>query len=96
MQETSSAEEGAVAEDLRSSEQSSVQVSTFMSQDFPNDAEGDALRRIASHGSDLSKPMHFDFQVAVPDEAAAKNLAQAAQKLGYRAAIYNSPECSLP
>jgi regulator of RNase E activity RraB len=63
---------------------------------FPNDADGDALRRLVNDGSDLSKPMAVDFQVAVPDEAAANKLAEVAYKLGYRVKIYASPECSLP
>lgn len=33
-----------------------------MPQDFPNDADGDALRRFVQAGSDLTKPMYFDFQ----------------------------------
>jgi hypothetical protein len=64
--------------------------------DFPDDADGDALRRFVDGGSDLSKPMTIDFQVAVPDEAAAKGLAEVAYKLGYRVNIYASPKCSLP
>jgi hypothetical protein len=40
--------------------------------------------------------MYIDFQVAVPGRAAAKELAEVADKLGYRVKIYASPECSLP
>jgi len=54
------------------------------------------LRRFVDGGSDLSKPMCIDFQVAVPDETAAKGLADVVYKLGYRVKIYASPECSLP
>ena len=67
-----------------------------MEQNLPHDADGDAIRRLARDGSDLSKPMYIDFQVAVPDEASANDLAQAAKKLGYRVAVYESSECSLP
>ena len=67
-----------------------------MQDHFPNDADGDALRRFVDDGSDLSKPMFINFQVAVPDENAAKGLADVAWKLGYRVEIYESPECSLP
>ncbi len=66
-----------------------------MANGFPNDADGDALRRVAKDGSDLSKPMFIDFQVAVPDEASAKALAAVVEKLGYRVSIYDSPECTL-
>jgi regulator of RNase E activity RraB len=54
------------------------------------------LRRIANDGSDMSKPMFVNFQVAVPDEAAATALAEVARKLGYRVGTYASPECSMP
>ena len=54
------------------------------------------MRRFVDSGSDLSKPMTIDFQVAVPDEGSAKGLAELAYKLGYRVKIYASPECSLP
>jgi regulator of RNase E activity RraB len=67
-----------------------------MGDDFPNDSDGDALRRVVNDGSDLSKPMFIDFQVAVPDESAAKALAEVAGKLGYHVRIYDSPECTLP
>jgi Regulator of ribonuclease activity B len=43
---------------------------------YPNDSDGDALRRVVNDGSDMSKPMFIDFQVAVPDEAAANALAK--------------------
>jgi regulator of RNase E activity RraB len=67
-----------------------------MADGFPNDADGDALRRIAQHGSDLSRPMFIDFQVAVPDKSSAEELAAVAQKLGYRVSVYDSPKCTLP
>ena len=67
-----------------------------MKNEFPDDADGDALRRFVDDGSDLAKPMSIDFQVAVPDESAAKGLADVVYKLGYRVRIYASPECSLP
>jgi len=67
-----------------------------MTDNFPSDSDGDALRRLVSDGSDLSRPMFIDFQVAVPDEPAAKELAVAASKLGYHVRIYESPECTLP
>ena len=67
-----------------------------MSHNYPQDADGDSLRRIAGNGSDMSMPMYVDFQVAMPDEKSAKLLADAAWKLGYRVKVYDSPECSLP
>lgn len=67
-----------------------------MSDQYPNDADGDALRRVECDGSDMSKPMFINFHVAVPDESTANNLAAVAHKLGYRVAVYASPECTLP
>jgi regulator of RNase E activity RraB len=64
--------------------------------DFPNDSDGDALRLVVGDGSDMGKPMFIDFHVAVPSEEAAKELAQAARKLGYHVKIYDSAECQLP
>jgi hypothetical protein len=52
--------------------------------DRPQDADGDALRRVAADGSDLSKPMTVDFMIAGRDEASARAIAAAAAALGYR------------
>jgi hypothetical protein len=51
---------------------------------FPDDADGDALRRIARDGSDLSKPMEIDFAVTAPSEGSARAIAKAAVSRGYR------------
>ncbi|MEM8872959.1 MAG: ribonuclease E inhibitor RraB [Planctomycetota bacterium] len=67
-----------------------------MPDEYPTDADGESLRRLAETGSDMSKPMYINFQVAMPDEASADKLADAARKLGYHVAVYDSPECSLP
>src|SRR5262245_27394480 len=63
---------------------------------FPEDADGDALSRIVAEGSDLSKLLFVNFQVALPNEASAKKLAVVARQLGYRVGVYDSPECKLP
>ena len=57
-----------------------------MSLDFPNDADGDALRRVAADGSDLSRPVSIDFTVAVPDSGAGLEVAVRAGALGYQTA----------
>jgi regulator of RNase E activity RraB len=67
-----------------------------MNDDFPNDAQGDALRRLVASGNNLSKPMFIDFHVAAPDETAASGIAEVANKLGYRVTIYATPTCALP
>jgi regulator of RNase E activity RraB len=57
---------------------------------FPNDADGDALRRVVDNGSDMSKPMYVDFQILVRREESAHSLADAARKLGYHTSVYDS------
>jgi hypothetical protein len=54
---------------------------------FPNDADGDALRRVVDGGSDLSRPMTIDFTVDVPSDEAGQAVARAAQKIGYHTDI---------
>jgi regulator of RNase E activity RraB len=50
---------------------------------YPNDADGDALRRVAADGSDMSRPMEIDFAVAVPSQAAGERVAAEAKRLGF-------------
>jgi hypothetical protein len=59
---------------------------------YPNDADGDSLRRVASSGSDMALPMVIDFSVAAPDEAAARGVARAAESQGFDPSIYQSPD----
>lgn len=54
-----------------------------MSRVYPNNADGDALQRIADHGSNMSKPMRVDFCVAVPNESAGKSVAELAATKGF-------------
>lgn len=67
-----------------------------MMEDYPNDSDGDALRFVVESGSDMSKPMYIEFQVAMPGGATAKLLAEKAKKLGYRTKVYHSEGCNLP
>jgi pterin-4a-carbinolamine dehydratase len=55
---------------------------------LPEDADGDALRRLFDEGSDPSLPMDLDFHVAAPDEAAAHRIAAAVAARDYRAAVH--------
>lgn len=55
-------------------------------KDFPDDADGDALRHIAAH-SDISLPMDVYFMVAVPNQAAAEEVASLALQRGYRCSV---------
>jgi Regulator of ribonuclease activity B len=51
--------------------------------DFPDDENGDVLRRMAASGDDLSKPRQIDFTVAVPGESEAATLAERYRRQGY-------------
>ena len=61
--------------------------------EYPNDSDGDALRRVAADGSDLSQPMEVDFMVDVHSAESGDRIAAAAQELGYRSkGVENSSE----
>lgn len=51
--------------------------------DYPDDADGDALRRVADDGSDMSQPMDVDFMIDVAGGIAAEAIATAARARGY-------------
>ena len=56
--------------------------------EIPQDATGDAIRRVRDSGSDLSKPMVIDFHIAVPSEVSGGRIAIGAQKGGYKTEVY--------
>jgi hypothetical protein len=58
-----------------------------MSDELPNDSDGDALRRLGATGSDLSKEMEIDFAVLVPDERAGLAFARIVGECGFRTAV---------
>jgi regulator of RNase E activity RraB len=65
-----------------------------MDDAYPNDADGDALRRVSASGSNMSEPMDVDFQIAAPDEESAVSVAKEAAKLGYGTKVYmDTEEC---
>lgn len=53
---------------------------------FPDDADGEALRKVATH-ADISKPMDLDFMVEVPSEAAGNEIARAASAREYKTSL---------
>ncbi len=59
-----------------------------MNDRYPDDADGQALESLAADGNDMSKPMDIDFHVAAPSEAAARQVADQAARLGYHAEIF--------
>ena len=55
--------------------------------ELPDDADGDALRRLVAMGCDLSRPMTIDFAVDVPSAEAGQAVADLASMAGYRVAV---------
>ena len=53
----------------------------------PNDASGDALRRLESDGDDLSRARDIDFTVVFPNDFTAEEFAGHFRKTGYKATI---------
>jgi hypothetical protein len=51
--------------------------------DLPRDSDGNALRRLTAHGSDLSKEMVIDFAMDVPDQDSGLAFAAIAEPLGF-------------
>ena len=58
-----------------------------MSSSYPNDADGDALRKVAESGADMSRPMVIDFSVEVPDERTARRVAEVVATHGFDPSI---------
>ena len=52
---------------------------------YPDDATGDALRRMEAQGDDLTRPRNIEFTVVFPNENAAKQFADYFCTLGYAA-----------
>ena len=59
---------------------------------FPDDADGDALRRVAENGVDFTRPMIIDFAVAIPDESTGKAIALKAIEIGYKTNVDQDSE----
>jgi hypothetical protein len=55
--------------------------------EFPDDANGDVLRRLLEDGDDLRKPRDVDFSVAFPNSRSAKAFARLAEAQGHRARL---------
>lgn len=52
---------------------------------YPDDANGDALRRMEEAGDDLTRPRDVEFTVVFPNENKAKQFADHVSALGYAA-----------
>jgi hypothetical protein len=51
---------------------------------LPQDADGDALRRLIATGSDISKKMEIDFAVHVADRSTGLAFAAVVEQMGFR------------
>ena len=54
---------------------------------YPNDANGDALRRMEEAGDDLTRPRNIDFTVVFTNADAAEKFANHFRVLGYTASV---------
>ncbi len=59
--------------------------------EYPNDDDGDALRRVAKL-ADMSKPMLLDFHILARSEAAAEACLRAVIAAGYAASKFGSDD----
>jgi Regulator of ribonuclease activity B len=64
---------------------------TLSIPDYPLGPDGDALRRLAADGSDMSRPMEIDFAVAVPNESVGNAIAEQARGRGYAVKVVFDP-----
>ena len=54
---------------------------------YPDDENGDVLRRMEANGDNLSRPRDIDFSVVFPNENAAQEFAKHFQNGGYKATV---------
>lgn len=55
--------------------------------DFPNDANGDALRRLEAAGDDLAVSREIEFAVVFPTKDSAEQFTKRLAELGYEASF---------
>jgi len=58
-----------------------------MADEFPDDENGDVLRRMQGNGDSLAKPRNIDFTVAFPDEPSAEQFGAKIRHLGYEPSV---------
>jgi hypothetical protein len=54
---------------------------------YPNDDNGDVLRRLEAQGDDLTQPRNMDFTVVFTDEDSAQRFSKHFQALGYATSV---------
>ncbi len=60
--------------------------------DYPEDADGDALRSIAASGSDMTRPMVIDFAIDAGSKAIALDCLAALEDAGFEASLYQDED----
>lgn len=55
--------------------------------EYPDDANGDVLRRMEAQGDDLTCPRNVEFTAVFPDENTAKKFAEHFSTLGYAVSV---------
>jgi regulator of RNase E activity RraB len=55
---------------------------------YPDDSDGDALRRLQTEGNDMSAPMSIEYPVLFGREKEARTFAAVASRLGYGVELY--------
>jgi hypothetical protein len=59
---------------------------------IPDDADGDAMRRVIADGADLTRPMRVDFQIDCPDRASAQAIAAKVPPAEFAVSVYEDSE----
>jgi hypothetical protein len=54
---------------------------------YPNDDNGDVLRRMEAQGDDLTRPRNIDFTVAFADASSAEQFAEHFRALGHEVSV---------
>lgn len=61
-------------------------------RNFPNDSDGDVLRRLEDAGVDLSLPREVDFYCYAHSKASAASIARKMVELGFSARIFTNSD----
>ena len=54
---------------------------------WPDDVNGDVLRRMSEQGDDLTRPRNIDFTVVFADESSAQQFAKHFRALGHEVSV---------
>lgn len=54
---------------------------------FPDDTNGDVLRRMEAGGNDRTRPRNIDFAAVFADESSAEKFAEHFRKLGHKVSM---------